>query len=92
MPASDKLFTVYGAKSCPFCLKAKTLLESNNIQFIYYDIEQYGTRQDFFNYFRSLNKIGPLVRTIPVIFNKGVYIGGYTNLEERLDLALCNDF
>ena len=92
IPVNDELFTVYGSKSCPFCLRAKSLLESNNIRFTYHDIEQYGTRKDFFIYFRSLNKLGPLVRTIPVIFNNGIYIGGYTNLEQKLSLALCNDF
>jgi glutaredoxin len=59
---------------CSYCVAAKNLLASKNLDFIEKNIDQ---SQDFFNEMRQL---APTMRTVPVIFKNNELIGGYTEL------------
>jgi glutaredoxin 3 len=80
------MYTIYSKPTCPFCDQAKALLEKNNIPFqvIMLDVgqlkvpeEQYISRTDLMNKF-------PNARTVPQIMNGEEYIGGFRELQLRV--------
>ena len=65
---------VYGRENCPYCVKAKDLLEQKEIDFEYTGIDKDG-----------LSKLcGKEISTVPQIFLDGELIGGYTELLAKL--------
>lgn len=70
---------MYTRAACPFCVKAKELLENHGVE-----IEEhvYGTG-------KALNKemiseaVGRPINTVPQILLDGAYIGGYNDLVEH---------
>jgi glutaredoxin len=68
---------VYSKKPCPYCEQAKTLLTRKNISYTELDI----TRTEVLD---KLRELVPGVKTVPQIFIDGTYVGGYTDLVERL--------
>ena len=67
-------YTIYSRNVCSYCVAAKTLLASKNLDFIEKNIDQ---SQDFFNEMRQL---APNMRTVPVVFKNNELIGGYAEL------------
>lgn len=66
---------VYSKDNCPFCEKAKHLLEQRDVS---YEVKKVGvdvTRE-------QLLEAVPDARSVPQIFLYGNYIGGYKELEE----------
>jgi glutaredoxin 3 len=63
--------------SCPFCVKAKTLLDSNKIAYTEKEIGRGYSKE-------QLLAVVPEAHTLPQIFLKGEYVGGYTQLKEIL--------
>ncbi len=72
-------WTVYGCSWCPYREKAVKLLNSKNISYHYYDVEQapFGSREKYKKIMGSY--IGNHLTT-PAIFKDGKLIGGYTDL------------
>ena len=68
---------VYSKKPCPYCEQAKTLLTRKNISYTELDM----TRTEVLD---KLRELVPGVKTVPQIFIDGTYVGGYTDLVERL--------
>lgn len=69
--------TVYGKENCPWCVKAKELLNENKFNYLYQDINIPGFSKE---YFRSTIAKG--MTTVPVVVINGVTIGGYEALEK----------
>ena len=67
-------YTIYSRNVCSYCVAAKNLLASKNLDFIEKNIDQ---SQNFFNEMRQL---APTMRTVPVIFKNNELIGGYAEL------------
>lgn len=81
------MYILYGTNTCPYCEKAKQLLNKNNIEYKYHDISENKTE--------ILNNLADLTnnqRTIPVIFNNLKFIGGYTQLENEIIFTLDDEF
>jgi len=83
------MYTVYSkGESCPYCVKAKTLLKQKGLKFKVVLIPQDLTKdklQDIVNMW-----VKPEDLTVPQIFLEGeigsrVYIGGHDNLVEFLN-------
>jgi glutaredoxin len=76
-------YIVIGKESCPYCTRAKNLLDSKNIEYTYRDFQQVNSAD-----VAALEKIaGQEFRTVPQIFKYkeggGLnYIGGYTELAQ----------
>ena len=72
-------WTVYGCHWCPYRQKAISLLDSKNISYNYYDVEEapFGSRENYKKMMASY--IGKHLTT-PAIFKDGKLIGGYTDL------------
>lgn len=72
-------YIVYGKTNCPFCEKAKSLLEKLNVQFDYLILDKDYTREE-------LLELAPDAKTVPQIWqdiNGNLFhIGGYTELKE----------
>jgi glutaredoxin 3 len=64
---------VWTKTTCPYCVKAKQLLQQYNIMFEERNIQETWTKQDLLN-------VVPNARTVPQIFIDQKYIGGYTDL------------
>ena len=65
--------TLYSADWCPFCVRAKRLLEGKNIPFTEINVDQHpGKREEM------VAKTGH--KTIPMIFINEQFIGGFSEL------------
>ena len=72
------MIEIYGRNDCGYCIKAKNLLEENNIPYKYYTV---GEDIDV----GSVVERFPGVRTVPIVVSNGVMVGGYTELKEHLE-------
>ena len=68
---------VWSKDACPFCVQAKTLLESKGIEFEERNVQHEWTRE-------QLLEVVPNARTLPQIFLDDQYIGGFTELRKHL--------
>lgn len=70
---------VYSKTSCPFCTKAKTLLEEKGVTYQEILVGSDISKEQLFV------ELGREVRTVPQIVVNGHYVGGYTELKEMID-------
>ena len=68
---------VWSKTTCPFCVRAKELLEEHNIPYEERMLGEGWTRE-------QLLRQVPNARTVPQIFIENNYIGGYNELVEHL--------
>lgn len=70
-------FTIFGRSDCGFCVRAKQLLESYELEMKWVDINREGISK------MDIEKtIGKPVETVPQIFHGQTHIGGYTELAQ----------
>ena len=75
--ASDA-YEIVGKEGCSFCVLAKNLLDNKNIAYEYKSLgEDIGITE--------LKRRVPNVRSVPVVFMNGVHIGGYRELERKVN-------
>lgn len=68
---------IYTTKLCPFCIKAKKLLSSLNLEYIEHNVED-----SFDDMCKRLGEqFGKTISTVPQIIINEQYVGGYTDLE-----------
>jgi glutaredoxin 1 len=68
-------YTIFGRPDCGYCVRAKQLLEQNELEMRWIDIQAEGISK------ADLEKtIGKPVETVPQIFHGKTHIGGYTEL------------
>ena len=65
---------VWSKPNCPFCVKAKALLDQKGIEYEVREIGSGFTRED-------LLAAVPQAKTVPQIFLDNELVGGYTELE-----------
>lgn len=78
---------IYSKPTCPFCVKAKRLLEKNNIPFTEMIVGQNATKEDIQDLVDGLG-LNVKIRTVPQIFLKysvldtdhTEYVGGHDDL------------
>ena len=71
------MIELYTKQNCPYCVKAKNVLNSLNVQYSNYVVEQDISRD-------SILEMFPLARSYPIVVVNGEFIGGYTELEMRV--------
>jgi len=78
------MLTVYSKNNCPFCVKAKYLLEQKGIAFEEIKIDENPEAREF------VMSAGH--RTVPQIYQNGTLFveGGYTGLAKLSDQELAN--
>ena len=99
-PNPDK-WTIYTKSGCPYCLRAKDLLNLNMIEYDLIDCDEIlrdpNTKEEFLSYIESRANIKH--RTFPIVFNHDVFIGGFdktteyiNNLNISKNLSATDDF
>ena len=76
--------TVYTKPSCPFCVKAKQLLESEGISFTEINLQEHPS------------EVQPLIertnyRKVPQIFINDEFIGGFSELQSLKNSGTLNE-
>lgn len=79
----DNRTIVYGKVNCPFCEMAKQELTMQNISFDYIDLQEIGKTAAEVTGRKE-------VKTVPQIYIKGKYIGGYEEMVAYLDKQEVN--
>ena len=69
---------VWSKDQCTYCVQAKALLEARGIDYEERNIMQDWTRD-------QLLEAVPTARTLPQIFLDNEYVGGFTELRQRLN-------
>lgn len=69
-----KHYVILTKPNCPWCEKAKQLLTANAMTYTEFDVTEHA---DYREFLYALD-----TKTVPQIFTKGYWIGGYTDLEE----------
>jgi glutaredoxin len=78
-------FTIYSKSGCPNCTKAKALLKSKNLLFKIIDCDEYiiENKETFLLFIISLTN--KEVKTFPIIFYDGKFVGGYNETVKFVD-------
>jgi glutaredoxin len=71
------MIEIYTKSGCASCDKAKTILNSLNVNYKTYVVEQDLTREELMDKF-------PFAKSYPIVIINGKFIGGYTELEQRI--------
>ena len=77
------MIEVYSKPNCIFCDKTKNLLRDHQIPFVEYKLNEDFTRE-------ILTEKYSEARSFPVVVIDGFFIGGYTELQIRLNEELKN--
>ena len=79
-------YTVYTKSLCIFCDKIKKLLTSNKIEYktVLCDsyLEDSTTKIEFLAFIKE--RTGKEYKTFPMVFFKGIFVGGFTDVEKIL--------
>lgn len=68
---------VFTTSACPYCVKAKKLLQTLNLEYTEHEVDD-----DFDGMCEELSTtFGKQVQTVPQIIINGHYVGGYSDLE-----------
>jgi glutaredoxin len=67
------MYIIYSKTNCSFCVAAKELLSSKNLEYIEKNIELPEYRAELLSMY-------PDVKTVPQIYLEGALIGGYASL------------
>jgi glutaredoxin len=73
---------VFGRSSCPWSGRAVALLESSQIEHTYFELDSYGGEEVL----RDL-KLETKQDTVPFVFVRGRFVGGYNALDELYRLG-----
>ncbi|MBS1959976.1 MAG: glutathione S-transferase N-terminal domain-containing protein [Bdellovibrionales bacterium] len=71
-----KKVTVYSMLNCPYCVKAKALLDQRGVKYENLMIDDWSDAQ----WDEFVKKSG--MKTVPQVYVDGVLIGGYTQLAD----------
>ena len=74
---------IYSKPNCPYCVKAKALLEMMNINYQEMKLDVDFSREE-------LLEVAPTARTFPQIFINGNVIGGYDQLATYIETTNFN--
>ena len=69
---------IYSKPNCSYCNYAKTLLEQKNIPYHELKLDVDFSRE-------QIQELYPTARSFPIVTVDGFYIGGYTQLNEKLN-------
>jgi glutaredoxin len=72
LTSPSKDYIIYGTDSCSYCVSAKTLLDTHNEPYCYVDVSKSLDAKEMF--------LAMGLKTVPQIFSKGEFVGGYTEL------------
>ena len=81
MNEATKIIEIHGFKECGYCKKAKELASNTNG----YNVEYIMYPRKYYTKMLS-TKFNKIVKTAPYVLFDGVYIGGFTELKNLLNV------
>jgi glutaredoxin len=75
-------YQVFGRPSCNYCQQTKTLLEKYNLAYDFYDLRDPVVAAMYVEKYRPF--VPTTHTTVPVIFYNKIFIGGFTDLKNKL--------
>jgi len=79
------MFTVISKPNCPYCVKAKELLDYCELSYKEFAAGKDLTREEVLEGIPDeVKSKGGFVLTVPQIYHAGHYVGGYSELEDYL--------
>lgn len=83
-PKSSWEWVIYGVSYCPYCQKAKELLDKEKIKYYYFDVEKapFNGKEEYKTLMKTHLKGH---KTFPAIFHKGKLLGGFSDLANYFD-------
>jgi glutaredoxin len=81
---SGKKYRIYSKDGCPWCVKAKNLLEKLNFNYEVIDLSNDIARVSFYESRAFPSHLRTVPKVYEVIDNKEILIGGYTDLAAKL--------
>ena len=84
-------FTVYSKSGCPNCTKVKKLLAEKKVFFVVIDCDDYiiADKENFLLFIRE--RANKEYKTFPMVFNDGIFIGGFTETQDYFNKLLSFD-
>jgi len=79
------MYHIYSKPNCPYCVKAKFLLDSKKLAYVEYVLDVGQVKDPNVNYFTvpQLQKLVPEARTVPQILENDKLIGGFEALQKH---------
>ena len=87
---SNHGFTMYSKSGCINCLKIKKLLQDKQVFYNIIDCDDYliEHKEDFLFFIKEISCQN--VKTFPIVFNNGTYIGGFAETIICIDKFLLD--
>ena len=84
-------FTVYSKSGCFYCTKVKKLLIEKNSNFVVIDCDEYiiEDKENFLLFIKE--RANKEYKTFPMVFNNGVFVGGFNETQEYFNKLLQFD-
>ena len=85
---NENVFIIFYRPDCMFCINSLKLLKINKLQFKGYNVNNIKNSKNMFDCFKlekNTTYYNETHRTIPTIFYKGKFIGGYTELKKYIN-------
>ena len=84
-------FTVYSKSGCINCTKVKKLLTENKSFFVVIDCDEYiiEDKDNFLLFIKE--RANKEYKTFPMVFNNGVFVGGFNETQEYFNKLLQFD-
>lgn len=81
----EEEYTIYSKSGCPYCDKAKEMLDMQFLSYVEYSCDIYLLRaDDKAAFLATMDETTKGWRTFPMIFHRDVFVGGYTDLVKYL--------
>jgi glutaredoxin len=89
---STTTYTIYSKSGCTFCTKVKNLLLEKKYAFDIIDCDDYliEDKEGFLEFIQE--RTGREYRTFPMVFLRGVFIGGFTETKLQIDKESAFEF
>ena len=90
---SENTYTIYSKSGCPYCVKAKKLIEKEGIHIIDCDEYLIEDKEAFLIFIKNCANEGtPEIKSFPIIFYKKQFIGGYAELVKFYEKQTAFDY
>lgn len=84
-PAIDPtVFTIYSKSHCIYCDKVKLIVQFHRLPYVIIPCDEYlaANKEGFMKFMKKIS--GVPVRTFPMVFHRGMFIGGFEDTQEYI--------
>jgi len=87
---SELHFTIYSKQGCVNCNKVKALLDEYDFSYSVVNCDEYliENREQFIEFIKSKAGANAKIKSFPIVFHEGTYIGNYYDTIKYIDMYL----